>query len=163
MFIRKYLDYIHRRQEEKESATIYNDMLSAVSSMYTIPFQQFVFAKQVRTATEQELKQLIDTAKSVPPSVPGEGYYIPSLHNYVLHCLETWPERVFYFKHLEIPGLQVDENYEIFNSGLISSLPVKYINKDLFVFFYDSFGLPGTEGNLSGEPSTRHICQRIER
>lgn len=145
MFIRKFIDSMRQRKKEKEATAIYDEMLKAIPSMYTIPFRQDILAKQVRKLTEQELINLIDTAKSVPPSVPPEeGYYIPSLHNYVLHCLETWPESVFYFKHLEIPGLHVDENYEIPHSGIISPLPVKYINKDLFVFYYNDFGLPGT-------------------
>ena len=150
MLIKKYIFSIRQRKKEKKDAAVYNDMLFAVSMMCVNLSSSYDFTSHIRKATAEEIEQLINEAKSIPPSVPGGGYYIPSLHNYVVHCLETWPDRVFFFKHLDFHDVQIEEDQNDSHSSLWASpLPLEYMNKDLYVFYYNNFGLPGT-----------HLCAR---
>lgn len=84
MFIKKFISKIRQRKKDKEYTAVYCDILKAVSIMCA-NISNVDFAPHIRKATEQEVEQLIDGAKGIPPSVPWEGYYVPSIQISVPH------------------------------------------------------------------------------
>ena len=151
MLIKSLISSVRKRKKDKEEAAVYNDIQIAVSMMLTNLSNSPDIASHIRKASEQEVGQIINGAKSLPSSTPGKGYYIPSLQNYVVHSLETWPDRVYFFKHLDLHEVQTEDVIEERISSLwVSPLPIEYMNKDLFVFYYNSFGFSET-----------HLCARV--
>ena len=102
----------------------------------------------MRKATEEEFQELISISESVPQDNPKPGqYYVPSYSMFVAHSLKNWPDRVFHLRGL---GAEVrTESIEDRSFLFCHVLPSELLNKDLYVFYYDDFGLPGT-----------HLCGR---
>lgn len=56
MLIKKLISSIRKWKKAKEDAVIFDDVLTAVSMMYTIPFHRHDYVSQIRKATGQELE-----------------------------------------------------------------------------------------------------------
>ena len=103
--------------------------------------------KHLIKVTDKDLEELLENSKSIPPEKPWPGYYIPSDRNFINHSLEKYPDKVYLLKKIE-PLILKDEDIE---GELLFGhyLDVNNMNKDLYVFLFDSFGCPGT-----------HLCAR---
>ena len=149
MLIKRIITSIKRRKKEKEQAIEFEFVLSCVQNMYTYPFHRHDLSPQLRKATDEEVAKLILDSQNIQTSPPCSGYYIPGTRNYVTHSLEKWPDRVYVFEHIYPPVNQEQENKEAHHSQWCSQLPSQYLDKDLIVFYYNSFGFPET-----------HLCAR---
>ena len=149
MLIKRIISAIKRRKKEKEQAKAFEEMLSCVQNMYTYPFHRHDLMPQLRKATDEEVAKLIQDSRDIQKSTPGSGYYIPSIRNYVTHSLEKWRDRIYVFEHIYPPVNQEQKEDEAPHSQWCSHLPSQYLDKDLIVFYYNSFGFPET-----------HLCAR---
>lgn len=168
MLIKRLITSIKRRKKDKEQAIEYEFMLSCVETMYPYLLHRYDLESQIVKATDEEVAKLIHDSRNIRTSSPGTGYYIPSIQNYVTHSLETWPDRVFVFKHIcpQVTQEQEDEDYP--HSQRCSRLPLQYLDMDLIVFYYNNFGFPEThlcarEGYVFYDPINMVIVARAWR
>ena len=103
--------------------------------------------KHLIKVTDADLEELLENSKSIPPEKPWPGYNIPSDRNFINHSLEKYPDKVYLLKKIEPLYLKDTDIEGEFLFG--RCLDVDNMNKDLYVFLFDSFGCPGT-----------HLCAR---
>ncbi len=160
--------FFQRKKAAKEQEQEYQEMLSSVCGMFNkVQISPETIEKHIRKATEEEVEQLISISKTVPHEKPWPGYYIPSDRNFITYSLENNPDKVYLLKKIEPLKLN-DDFLEPPQSYNFKCLEIENMNKDYFVFLFDSFGLPETHlcasrGYALYDPDKKDIVAHIWR
>ena len=133
--------FFRKKKATKREEQEYQEMISSVQGMFQrLCLTQEDVEKHIRKVTEEELANLISISKSVSPEELS-GYYLPGDKRFITHSFEMYPNQVYLLKKIEPLNLKDEEKY---NTLFWSCLDVENMNKDLYVFFFDSFGVPET-------------------
>ena len=139
------LNRVIKKREDKRAATEHERLISPIQIMFKrVSLSREYIEKHIRKVTPEEREQLISISKSIPPEEPGSGYYIPNDRNFITHSFEKYPDQIYLFKKVEALK-PIEEGIDDSDSLFAKILDLDSMNKDLYVFLFDSFGCPGTK------------------